>query len=163
MKPVFEASIRALPIVGSSRTYPVRRVYCIGRNYTEHAIEMNADPTREPPFYFMKPCDAVAPPAEGSTLLELPYPKCTEDVHHEGELVVCLGPGASSEVCERTKDDEELLRQCVFGYALGIDLTKRDVQAKVGGHQQQQHLLSPQHPEWRWHTNRWLHYLCVIS
>ncbi|EER17184.1 Protein ycgM, putative [Perkinsus marinus ATCC 50983] len=95
---------------------------------------MSADPTREPPFYFMKPSDAVTPPpGDGQAVLKLPYPRGpTGLVHHEGELVVCLGPGASNEMtlCQ-DDDDNQLIQECVFGYALGVDLTKRDIQAKA--------------------------------
>ena len=102
----------ALPIEGGDDRFPVRRVYCVGRNYADHAKEMGHDPDREPPFFFMKPADAV------TTDRELPYPPATENLHHEVELVVALGPGAS-----------------IFGHAVGIDLTRRDLQdqAKKAG------------------------------
>jgi fumarylpyruvate hydrolase len=77
----------AIPVAGTSQFFPVRRVYCVGRNYAEHAIEMGHDPNREPPFFFAKPADALA--TDG----RFPYPQATKDVHHEIELVVALGKG----------------------------------------------------------------------
>ena len=78
--------VPAIPIVGSSKLFPVRRIWCVGRNYAEHAREMGSDPTREPPFFFAKPGDAVVP--LGGTL---PYPPMTQDLHHEFELAVAIG------------------------------------------------------------------------
>lgn len=109
----------SLPVAGSEARFPVRRVYCVGRNYAAHAREMGKDPEREPPFFFMKPADAVV-------LAEhrVPYPPMTRDLHHEVELVVALGK-AGTEVAEA-----EAL-SLVYGYAVGVDLTRRDLQAEA--------------------------------
>ena len=92
------------------------RVFCVGRNYAEHAVEMGHDPDREPPFFFTKPADAVVPPGR------LPFPTQTEDLHHEIELVVALGDGGTDIPVDRALDH-------VFGYAVGLDMTRRDLQA----------------------------------
>jgi len=103
-------------VVGTDDSFPVRRIYCVGRNYAEHAREMGDDPDREPPFFFMKPADAVV-----GDHSELPYPPDTEDLHHEGELVAAIGkPGF--------KIDPANALAHVWGYAAGIDLTRRDLQ-----------------------------------
>ena len=107
----------SLAVFGSSTRFPIRRVFCVGRNYATHAREMGSDPDREPPFFFMKPADAVVP-AEGA----LPYPPATQDLHHEIELVVALRSGGAD-----IPADEALAK--VWGYGVGIDLTRRDVQA----------------------------------
>ena len=107
----------ALPIRGDDRLFPVRRIYCVGRNYAAHAREMGHDPDRDPPFFFMKPADAIVP--DGATI---PYPPMTADLHHEVELVVAIGTGG------RDIAAADALAH-VFGYAVGIDLTRRDVQA----------------------------------
>lgn len=99
--------------------FPVRRVFCVGRNYAEHAVEMGHDPEREPPFFFMKPASAVVP--TGSTL---PFPSATEELHHEIELVVALERGG-----EGVTSDDAL--SYVFGYAVGLDMTRRDLQAQA--------------------------------
>lgn len=83
-----------VPVVGSNEQFPVRRVYCVGRNYAAHAREMGFDPDREPPFFFCKPADAVVPVAAGQTL-ELPYPSQTDNYHYEIELVVAIGKKGS--------------------------------------------------------------------
>ena len=83
--------VAALPIRGSDRRFPVRRIFCVGRNYAEHAIEMGSDPTREPPFYFAKPADAIVPPGG-----QVRYPPATSDLHHEIELVVALKGGGAN-------------------------------------------------------------------
>ncbi|MFO0197771.1 MAG: fumarylacetoacetate hydrolase family protein, partial [Alphaproteobacteria bacterium] len=80
--------VAALPIKGSDALFPVRRIFCVGRNYAEHAIEMGSDPTREPPFYFAKPADSVV--INGANM---PYPSVTKSLHHEMELVVAIGRG----------------------------------------------------------------------
>ena len=121
---VFPPSPRvALPIVGGDAVFPVRRVYCVGRNYADHAAEMGAD-TREPPFFFSKPADALVPGGG-----EVAYPPMTNNLQHEVELVVALGKGGSDIAL-----DEALA--CVFAYAVGFDLTRRDLQsrAKDKGH-----------------------------
>lgn len=109
------ASIPSLPIVGSTELFPVRRVYCIGRNYAAHAIEMGHDPDREPPFFFQKNPDNLDP--SGS----FPYPVKSEDVHHEVELLVALKSGG------RNIPVEEALEH-VYGYAVALDMTRRDLQ-----------------------------------
>lgn len=110
----------ALAIKDSDKFFPVARVFCVGRNYAEHAREMGSDPSREPPFFFMKPASAVIPvDAAGGTVI--PYPLCTSDFHHEVELVVALGSGG----CEITPQAAESL---IYGYAVGLDLTRRDLQ-----------------------------------
>jgi fumarylpyruvate hydrolase len=114
-----------LPIVGSDQTFPVRRVYCVGRNYAAHAREMGSDPTREPPFFFCKPGDAdavIAVPA-GQTG-DIAYPPATHDLHHEIELVVALGKAGSAIAVEHAAEH-------IFGYAVGLDLTRRDLQGQM--------------------------------
>jgi fumarylpyruvate hydrolase len=111
--------ITALPVEGDERRFPVRRVYCVGRNYAAHAREMGHDPDREPPFFFTKPADAVVPGGGN-----VPYPPATEDLHHEIELVVALARGGADIPETRALD-------LVFGYGVGIDLTRRDLQAQA--------------------------------
>jgi fumarylpyruvate hydrolase len=106
----------ALPVAGEAGLFPVRRVYCVGRNYAEHAREMGHDPDREEPFFFMKAPDALV--IDG----RFPYPPGTKDVHHEIELVVALGSGGRDIPLERALE-------CVYGYAVGLDMTRRDLQA----------------------------------
>ena len=112
-----------VPIVGSDALFPVRRVYCVGRNYADHAAEMGAD-TREPPFFFSKPADALVPGGG-----EVAYPPATSNLQHEVELVVALLAGGADIPPEEALDS-------VFGYAVGLDLTRRDLQmrAKDKGH-----------------------------
>jgi len=117
------ASPVAVPIAGSQDSFPVRRVYCVGRNYAAHAREMGFDPDREPPFFFCKPADAVVPVAEGSTL-SLPYPPETANLHYEIELVAAIGKGGAN-----ISVDEAL--QHVYAYAVGLDMTRRDLQMKM--------------------------------
>ena len=109
-------AMTTLPVDGATTVFPVLRVFCVGRNYAEHAMEMGHDPDREPPFFFMKPAVAVVP--SGSTL---PFPSATGDLHHEIELVVAIGSGG-----ERIAADDALAH--VFGYAVGLDMTRRDLQ-----------------------------------
>lgn len=105
-----------LPIKGSDAVFPVRRIFCVGRNYAEHAIEMGSDPTREPPFYFTKPADAVV---TGGA--DMPYPPASKELHHEMELVVAIGVGgANIPVADALKH--------VWGYCCGLDMTRRDLQ-----------------------------------
>lgn len=106
-----------VPVAGTDAVFPVRRIYCVGRNYAAHAREMGHDPDREPPFFFAKPADALVP--DGS---RIPFPPATEDLHHEVELVVAIGEGGFEIAVERALGH-------IFGYAVGIDLTRRDVQA----------------------------------
>jgi len=107
----------AVAVAGSDQTFPVRRVFCVGRNYAAHAREMGSDPSREPPFFFTKPADAVVP-ASGS----VPYPPSTQELHHEVELVVALRAGGADIAPEQALD-------LVWGYGVGLDLTRRDLQA----------------------------------
>lgn len=113
---VFSPTIASVPIVGEDLLFPVRRVFCVGRNYAEHAREMGSDPEREPPFFFCKPADALVP---GGGRVD--YPPMTNDLHHEIELVVALGRSATAVLPGKALDT-------VFGYAVGIDLTRRDLQ-----------------------------------
>ena len=108
-----------IPVVGEDAVFPVRRIWCIGRNYADHAREMGHDPDREPPFFFAKPADAVVP--GGGTL---PFPRATEDLHHEVELVVAIGTGGQD-----IAESEALAH--VYGYAVGLDMTRRDIQAEA--------------------------------
>ncbi len=112
-----------LEVVGSDQVFPVGRVFCIGRNYAEHAREMGHDPDREPPFFFSKPPNAVVP--SGS---ELDFPVATSDLHHEIELVVALGSGGRDVPADRALD-------LVHSYGVGLDMTRRDMQgiAKKAG------------------------------
>ena len=115
-------SVVGLPIVGSDDLFPVRRVYCVGRNYAAHAREMGFDPDRDPPFFFCKPNDdaSVVPVAEGATAT-LPYPPLTTNYHYEAELVVAIGRGG--------RDIAQVdAASHVFGYAVGLDMTRRDLQ-----------------------------------
>ena len=117
---VFPPSARpSLPVEGTSARFPVRRVYCVGQNYGAHAREMGSDPTRHPPFFFTKPGDAVRAPGEAVV-----YPSATANLHHEIELVVALqGGGADLSPAQALA--------LVFGYAAGVDLTRRDLQAEA--------------------------------
>ncbi len=114
---VFPPSVPSVAIAGSVLRYPVHRIYCVGRNYPDHAREMGGDPRVEPPFFFMKPADAVM--ANGS---EVPYPTRTDALHHEVELVVAVSRAG------RCISSAQALEH-VYGYAVGIDLTRRDLQA----------------------------------
>ena len=105
----------AIAIAGSSELFPVRRIWCVGRNYEEHIREMGHD-VRDPPFFFAKPADAIVP--DGSTV---PYPPLTKDLHHEVELIVAMKSGGLNIPTEKALDH-------VYGYAVGIDLTRRDLQ-----------------------------------
>ena len=109
-----------LPIVGSEDFFPVRRVYCVGRNYAAHAREMGKDPDREPPFFFMKPADALQV-VPGGDPVDHPYPPRTSNYHFEVELVAALGRGGRDIPAAEALDH-------VYGYAVGLDMTRRDVQ-----------------------------------
>ncbi len=114
---VFDApSVPALPIRGSDKLYPVHRIYCVGRNYADHAREMGHDPDREPPFFFQKNPDTIV--QSGG---DFPYPDKSENVHYEMELVVALGKGGKDISRDQALDH-------VFGYAAGLDMTRRDLQ-----------------------------------
>ena len=108
----------AVPVAGGG-LFPVRRVYCVGRNYADHVREMGGDPTREQPSFFTKPTDALL---TGGA--DLPYPPATNDLHHEMELVVAIGTGGADIAAERALDH-------VWGYAGGLDMTRRDVQQQL--------------------------------
>ncbi|MCX4145899.1 fumarylacetoacetate hydrolase family protein [Paraburkholderia madseniana] len=110
----------AVPIQGGDSVFPVRRIYCVGRNYAAHAREMGFDPNREPPFFFCKPADAIVNVPPGTTV-EVPYPPKTSEYHHEIELVVAIGRAGSDIAVEDALDH-------VFGYAVGLDMTRRDLQ-----------------------------------
>lgn len=112
-----------LAIVGRPERFPVRRAFCIGRNYAAHAREMGFDPDREPPFFFVKTLEAIEPIEAGVTV-EFPYPSMTRDYHHEGELVVALGKGGVN------IPESEAMRH-VFGFAAGLDMTRRDLQGEA--------------------------------
>ena len=114
----------SVPVVGRRECFPVHRIYCVGRNYAEHAREMGAAPERGTPMFFMKPADALV--IDGA---DVPYPSVTQDLHHEVEMVLALGRGG------RDLDATAAL-DCVWGYGVGLDLTRRDLQAaaKAKGH-----------------------------
>lgn len=111
--------VPALPIAESNQVFPVGRIYCVGRNYAEHAREMGHDPDREPPFFFMKPADALV--ENGATI---PYPQLTRDLHHEIEMVVAIGRDGADIPVEKALDH-------VFGYGVGLDMTRRDLQGEA--------------------------------
>ncbi len=123
-RPAFKVAAPTLPIVGSADVFPVRRIYCIGRNYAAHAREMGSDPNREPPFFFQKPSDAIQYVAPGTTA-EHPYPPLTKNYHYEIELVAALGGGGRDVPVERALG-------LVYGYAVGLDMTRRDLQRAMG-------------------------------
>lgn len=112
-------AVVGLPVVGTSKLFPVRRVYCVGRNYAEHAKEMGFT-GREDPFFFCKPADALIPVASGQTA-NMPYPSKTSNLHYEMELVVAIGKGGRDITVENANDH-------IYGYALGLDMTRRDLQ-----------------------------------
>jgi len=114
-------SVTTVPVVGQTERYPVRRVYCVGRNYADHAIEMGVDPRDDPPFFFCKPADTVFAPEDKDEVLVVPYPPRTENLHHEVELVVAIGDGGRNIEVGRAHEH-------IFGYAVGIDMTRRDLQ-----------------------------------
>ena len=119
----------AVPVAGSDAVFPVRRIFCVGRNYADHAREMGHDPTREPPFFFTKPADAVVYARNAAGEVVVRYPLLTANLHHEVELVVALQSGG-----ENLSAASAL--SAVYGYAVGLDLTRRDIQsrAKENGH-----------------------------
>ena len=119
MPAVPEIAVPTIAIAGADARFPVRRIFCVGQNYAEHAREMGSDPDRAPPFFFSKPGDAVVP--NGATL---PFPPRTADLHHEVELVVALG--ADAPAGELSRDAAQTL---AIAYGVGLDLTRRDLQA----------------------------------
>jgi fumarylpyruvate hydrolase len=120
----FEVADTYIPIAGSEMQFPLRRIYCIGRNYAAHAREMGSDPNREPPFFFQKPTDAIQNVAPG-TVADHPYPSLTKNYHYEVELVAALHKGGRDIPVARALDH-------VYGYALGLDMTRRDLQRAMG-------------------------------
>ena len=124
-KILFEAPRTTIPIVGTSDLFSVRRIYCIGRNYAAHAREMGSDPTREPPFFFQKPTDAIQF-VKIDQVAEHAYPTLTKNYHYEVELVAALKSGGRNIPIEKALDH-------VFGYAVGLDMTRRDLQRAMGG------------------------------
>jgi fumarylpyruvate hydrolase len=109
----------SLDVVGGHGRFPVRRIFCVGRNYAAHAREMGKDPDREPPFFFAKPAEAIVPSGA-----KIPYPRFTQDLHYEIELVAAIGR-------EGAEIAESAALEYVYGYAVGIDLTCRDLQAEA--------------------------------
>ena len=112
----------SVPVVGTTQRFPVHRIYCVGRNYAEHAKEMGFT-GREPPFFFMKPADAVLPVNPGETG-QMPYPTLTKDLHHEIELVVAIGKGGKHIAAADALSH-------IWGYAVGLDMTRRDLQGEM--------------------------------
>ena len=113
-----------IPVVGTDEVFPVRRIYCIGRNYAAHAREMGSDPTREPPFFFQKPTDAIQHVPTG-TVGNHPYPTLTKNYHYEVELVAMIGKGGRDIPAAQALEH-------VYGYTLGLDMTRRDLQRAMG-------------------------------
>ncbi len=109
----------SLPVSGSDKRFPVGRIYCVGRNYADHAREMGHDPDREPPFFFMKPANSVV-----QNNAALAYPVGTKDVHHEIELVVAIGRGGKNIAVDKALSH-------VWGYGVGLDMTRRDIQGEA--------------------------------
>ncbi|MDE2487958.1 MAG: fumarylacetoacetate hydrolase family protein [Alphaproteobacteria bacterium] len=121
MQSVIEAPAQvSVPVEGEAGRFPVRRVLCVGRNYAAHRREMGGD-DRDPPFFFSKPADAIVPPGN-----DVAYPPATANLHHEIELVVALKAGGADVPAEKALD-------LVYGYAVGVDITRRDLQNKAKG------------------------------
>ena len=112
----------AIPVAGSDPSFPVRRIYCVGRNYAAHAREMGGDPDREPPFFFCKPASSIVVVPTGTTV-DLPYPSRTQDYQHEIELVVAIGLAGRDIAVDAALNH-------VWGYGVGLDMTRRDLQIK---------------------------------
>ena len=112
-------TIVSLPVIGETRRFAVNRIFCVGRNYADHAREMGHDPDREPPFFFMKPANAIV--TDGKNMA---YPSLSEDVHHEIEMVVAIAKGGSNIPSEKALEH-------VYGYAVGLDMTRRDLQGEA--------------------------------
>ena len=112
-------TVPSLPVIGSDQRFAVRRIFCIGRNYADHAAEMGSTVDLEQPMFFCKPADAVV--SDGA---DVPYPQATADLHHEVEMVVALAAGGSGIAPERAAE-------LIFGYGVGLDLTRRDLQAQA--------------------------------
>jgi 2-keto-4-pentenoate hydratase/2-oxohepta-3-ene-1,7-dioic acid hydratase in catechol pathway len=120
----FDVPRTYVPIAGSEMMFPVRRIYCIGRNYAAHSREMGSDPTREPPFFFQKPTDAIQNVTPGA-VADHSYPTLTKNYHYEVELVIAVGQGGRNIPIERALEH-------VYGYTLGLDMTRRDLQRAMG-------------------------------
>ena len=118
-KYVIDLAVPSLSVEGSDARFPVGRIYCVGRNYADHAREMGHDPDREPPFFFMKAANSVV--ESGSTIA---YPVGTKDVHHEIEMVVAISKGGKNIPVEKALEH-------VWGYAVGLDMTRRDIQGEA--------------------------------
>jgi fumarylpyruvate hydrolase len=116
------APVASVPVLGRPERFPVHRIYCVGRNYEEHAKEMGFT-GREPPFFFLKPADAIVPIDQGKTG-SMPYPSLTSNLHHEIELVVAIGTGGKN---IKAADAQKH----IFGYAVGLDMTRRDLQGEM--------------------------------
>lgn len=116
---ISELEVPSLPVLGDSKRFPVNRIYCVGRNYADHAREMGHDPDREPPFFFMKPASAIV--ADDKPMA---YPSLSKDVHHELEMVVALGKGGANIPSNQALD-------YVWGYGVGLDMTRRDLQGEA--------------------------------
>ncbi len=123
-KGIFSVATVTIPIVGETDVFPVRRIYCIGRNYAAHSREMGSDPTREPPFFFQKPTDAIQNVKIGE-VADHPYPSLTKNYHYEVELVAALKSGGTNIPVDKALDH-------VYGYAVGLDMTRRDLQRAMG-------------------------------
>ena len=124
MNYVFEPEAQVtVPVAGSDALFPVRRIYCVGRNYAAHAREMGFDPDREAPFFFCKPADAIVVAPNGQTV-DIAYPSQSNDFQHEIELVVAIGKCGRDIAVDRANDH-------VFGYAVGLEMTRRDLQLRA--------------------------------
>jgi len=119
--PMWEAP--TVPVDGTDARFPVRHVFCVGRNYAEHAKEMGGDATKEPPFFFTKAADSIVP-VVAPEVGRIRYPMATSNFHHEMELVVAIGKAGANVAVEDAND-------CVFGYAVGLDMTRRDLQNEM--------------------------------
>lgn len=120
----FPVAGATIPVAGSDMVFPVRRIYCIGRNYRAHSIEMGSNPDREPPFFFQKPTDAIQNVRPG-VVADHPYPSLTKNYHYEVELVAAIGRGGRNIPAASALDH-------VWGYTLGLDMTRRDLQRAMG-------------------------------
>lgn len=123
-KAAFPVGVTTIPVVGLKEVFPVRRIYCIGRNYAAHSREMGSDPNREPPFFFQKPTDAIQN-VEIGKVADHPYPSLTKNYHYEVELVAALKSGGTNIPADKALEH-------VYGYALGLDMTRRDLQRALG-------------------------------
>ena len=111
--------VPSLPVVGDTRRFAVNRIYCVGRNYADHAREMGHDPDREPPFFFIKPANSIVADCK-----DMQYPNLSNDVHHEIEMVVAIGKGGVNIPADKALEH-------VYGYGVGLDMTRRDLQGEA--------------------------------